>query len=29
RRWTFVGFDAATEARYLGYVRFMVNAEVR
>ena len=24
RRVTFLGFDAATEARYLGYVRFMV-----
>src|SRR5699024_5260548 len=27
RRVTFLGFDAATEARYLGYVRFMVNVE--
>ena len=29
RRVTFLGFDAATEARYLGYVRFMVNVEGR
>lgn len=29
RRVTFLGFDAATEARYLGYVRFMVNIEGR
>ena len=29
RRVTFLGFDAATEARYLGYVRFMVNTEGR
>lgn len=29
RRLTFLGFDAATEARYLGYVRFMVNVEGR
>lgn len=27
RRVTFLGFDAATEARYLGYVRFMVNGK--
>ena len=26
---TFLGFDAATEARYLSYVRFMVNTEGR
>ncbi|WP_034916120.1 MULTISPECIES: YfbU family protein [Erwinia] len=29
RRLNFLGFDAATEARYLGYVRFMVNVEGR
>ena len=29
RRVTFLGFDAATEARYLSYVRFMVNTEGR
>lgn len=29
RRLAFHGFDAATEARYLGYVRFMVNVEGR
>ncbi|PYG50242.1 hypothetical protein DEU53_102200 [Pantoea sp. AG1095] len=29
RRLAFLGFDAATEARYLGYVRFMVNVEGR
>jgi len=29
RRVTFLGFDAATEVRYLGYVRFMVNIEGR
>lgn len=29
RRVTFMGFDAATEARYLSYVRFMVNTEGR
>lgn len=29
RRLAFLGFDAATEARYLGYVRFMVNIEGR
>ena len=29
RRLAFLGFDAATEARYLGYVRFMVNSEGR
>lgn len=29
RRLHFLGFDAATEARYLGYVRFMVNVEGR
>lgn len=29
RRVTFLGFDAATEARYLGYIRFMVNIEGR
>lgn len=29
RRVTFLGFDAATEARFLGYVRFMVNIEGR
>ncbi|MDU4095702.1 MAG: YfbU family protein, partial [Pantoea sp.] len=29
RRLHFLGFDAATEARYLGYVRFMVNIEGR
>ena len=29
RRVTFLGFDAATEARFLGYVRFMVNVEGR
>ena len=29
RRVTFLGFDAATEARYLGYVRFLVNVEGR
>ena len=27
RRVTFLGFDAATEARYLGHVRFMVNLD--
>lgn len=27
RRLAFLGFDAATEARYLGYVRFMVFTE--
>ncbi|CAK9885454.1 MAG: hypothetical protein XXXJIFNMEKO3_01853 [Candidatus Erwinia impunctatus] len=29
RRLLFLGFDAATEARFLGYVRFMVNTEGR
>lgn len=29
RRVAFMGFDAATEARYLSYVRFMVNTEGR
>jgi len=29
RRLTFLGFDAATEARYLGFVRFMVHVEGR
>ena len=29
RRLAFPGFDAATEARLLGYVRFMVNTEGR
>lgn len=29
RRVMFLGFDAATEARYLSYVRFMVNTEGR
>lgn len=29
RRLAFLGFDAATEARYLGYVRFMVSVEGR
>lgn len=29
RRLEFLGFDAATEARYLSYVRFMVNTEGR
>lgn len=29
RRLAFLGFDSATEARYLGYVRFMVNVEGR
>ncbi|EOC0415616.1 YfbU family protein [Cronobacter malonaticus] len=29
RRVTFLGFDAATEARFLGYVRFLVNTEGR
>lgn len=29
RRLAFLGFDAATEARYLGYVRFMVYVEGR
>lgn len=29
RRVTFMGFDAATESRYLSYVRFMVNTEGR
>lgn len=29
RRVTFLGFDAATEARLLSYVRFMVNTEGR
>lgn len=29
RRLAFLGFDAATEARLLGYVRFMVNTEGR
>ncbi|PKH24419.1 hypothetical protein CIG19_08265 [Enterobacterales bacterium CwR94] len=29
RRLQFLGFDAATEARLLGYVRFMVNIEGR
>ncbi len=29
RRMQFLGFDAATEARYLSYVRFMVNTEGR
>lgn len=29
RRLTFLGFDAATESRYLSYVRFMVNVEGR
>lgn len=29
RRLTFHGFDAATEAAYLGYVRFMVHTEGR
>ncbi len=29
RRVQFLGFDAATEARYLSYVRFMVNTEGR
>lgn len=29
RRLAFLGFDAATESRYLGYVRFMVNIEGR
>ncbi len=29
RRLAFLGFDAATEARYLGYVRFMVHVEGR
>jgi uncharacterized protein YfbU (UPF0304 family) len=29
RRLEFLGFDAATESRYLSYVRFMVNSEGR
>lgn len=29
RRLAFLGFDAVTEARYLGYVRFMVHVESR
>lgn len=29
RRLEFLGFDAATEARYLSYVRFLVNTEGR
>lgn len=29
RRLQFLGFDAATEARYLSYVRFLVNTEGR
>ncbi len=29
RRIDFLGFDAATESRYLSYVRFMVNTEGR
>ncbi|MCZ4060633.1 YfbU family protein [Pantoea sp. LMR881] len=29
RRLAFLGFDAATEAHYLGYVRFIVNTEGR
>jgi uncharacterized protein YfbU (UPF0304 family) len=29
RRLSFLGFDAATEARYLSYVRFLVNTEGR
>ncbi len=29
RRVAFIGFDAATESRYLSYVRFMVNTEGR
>jgi len=29
RRVTFLGFDVATESRYLSYVRFMVNTEGR
>jgi uncharacterized protein YfbU (UPF0304 family) len=29
RRIAFLGFDAATEARYLSYVRFLVNTEGR
>ncbi|WP_368928424.1 YfbU family protein [Mixta calida] len=29
RRLQFLGFDAATEARYLGHVRFMINVEGR
>ncbi|MBN7764415.1 YfbU family protein [Pectobacterium brasiliense] len=29
RRLTFLGFDAAMEARYLGFVRFMVHVEGR
>ncbi|TBL27400.1 YfbU family protein, partial [Klebsiella oxytoca] len=29
RRVAFMGFDAATESRYLSYVRFMVNTEGR
>ena len=29
RRIHFLGFDAATEARYLSYVRFLVNTEGR
>lgn len=29
RRLVFLGFDAATEGRYLGYVRFLVNVEGR
>ncbi|MGS9121528.1 YfbU family protein, partial [Salmonella enterica subsp. enterica serovar Infantis] len=29
RRVTFLGFDAATESRYLGYVRCIVNIEGR
>lgn len=29
RRAAFIGFDAATESRYLSYVRFMVNTEGR
>ncbi|MDU6410342.1 MAG: YfbU family protein [Yersiniaceae bacterium] len=29
RRLAFLGFDAATEARYLGYVRFLVYTEGR
>lgn len=29
RRLQFLGFDAATEARFLGYVRFMVQVEGR
>ncbi|MBS0970271.1 YfbU family protein [Chimaeribacter arupi] len=29
RRLAFLGFDAATEARYLGYVRFLVHTEGR